>query len=1386
MNGDQQPGTESLPLSLKRRVDEVCDRFEKAWRAGQGPRIEAYLAEVPEPERVPLLRELLALEIEVRRKGGEKPTPEEYHRRFPEYIEPIDAAFAIAPGDATRDPPGSERATTPHTPPTESSTVDPDPQSPIGPAPVPNHIGRYKVIRRLGGGTYGDVYLAHDTVMDRQVAVKVPSAWLVATERAREEFLREARSVARLQHEGIVRAYDFGQESDKRCYIVYEFVEGESLAERIKPKRIEADPLSHDEAARIVAEVAEALHYAHLQEMFHRDIKPGNILLNRHGRPKVTDFGLAVHEQDLAGERGILAGTLHYMSTEQVRRECHHIDGRTDIYSLGVVLYELLCGRRPYEAKTTDELADQILHREAKPPRQIKDSIHPELERICLKALSKRINDRYTTAKDMGRELFQVAKGGCYPKRLEGQVEPAHGARSKKPKNLLHLMWNSLDSNLQDAFALAYNKKSREGSNRISTRDLFQALHRIGDYALGVLIESLPEGALPDPLGADVGADRNLLNADPLLSDCVQDSLSHFRKLAALPRKLAPVDIFVDIGQHGHGPSVARLRKHGVTPEALERQIEKHGLSVVRREPVTLQDVARRMASAEEPELRRLLLFLQEAGEPACVPLVFRCLNHSSEAVRRQAREIVHSLGWDKVSDTAEDLARRDDAAGVAAVLDGLAAFEAHPAVVALLDRLVVLLKGDLRNRTILLLERKRLGLELDTVGGLFRAIHSPYRIEKVLGQGLFAAAYLARAEGTDLAVVVRVLRPEFVNQPHLRAGFLDLNRRALQLVHENLVLTREARAFPERNTYFAVRDYINGVTLQKLVEAGKHFEPAQIMRILRQLLAALGPVHRGGMTHGGIKPSNVFVCENDRVVLGDLALPIHGIGVTLERLSYDYRYAAPESLRGATVGPQSDFYSLGCVAYELACGEPPFVSDNYLDLAARHMRDAVVPPSQRGSRLGTAGDKLLLKLLAASDAERYVRAEDIVSALDELELLKPPSKFLGRAGGQVGPHTAPLIRDTSLARFQGTESVLGFDASVASLMQATDDTLSPHPAPPPQAAVQRSRIGNYEVLELLGRGGMGVVYKGFDPRLQRVVALKMLPSSALGLARRLIDPTAAPSDELTRFRLEALAVAKLHDPHIVQIYELGEHDGQPYIALEYVGGGSLAQKLRTERPTPRAAAEMVAKLAGAVHHAHVHGVLHRDLKPSNVLLTPDGQPKIADFGLAKIQELPKEDAVLTHSGMIIGTPSYMAPEQAAGEINMISSATDIFSLGAILYESLTGRPPFQGESVMATLSQIATGSVIPAHTHNPAVSLDLSAICMKCLQKEPQNRYGSAQALAEDLERWLKDSMYAQSDWRTSISIHPVQASRHTGLARLTRWCLRVVADLFLFRKRG
>jgi WD40 repeat protein/serine/threonine protein kinase len=267
-------------------------------------------------------------------------------------------------------------------------------------------------------------------------------------------------------------------------------------------------------------------------------------------------------------------------------------------------------------------------------------------------------------------------------------------------------------------------------------------------------------------------------------------------------------------------------------------------------------------------------------------------------------------------------------------------------------------------------------------------------------------------------------------------------------------------------------------------------------------------------------------------------------------------------------------------------------------------------------------------------------------------------------------------------------------------------------------------RLGNYELLQEIGRGGMGVVYKARQVGLDRVVALKVI----------LADDHAS-AQEVARFRHEAEAVARLQHSHIVQIYEVGEQDGRRYFSLEYVDGGNLEKKLAGTPLPARQAAELVEKLAQAMQHAHQQGIVHRDLKPANVLLTAAGVPKVTDFGLAKRLEA---EAGLTQSGAIVGTPSYMAPEQAAGDAKEIGPAADVHALGAILYECLTGRPPFQGASVPDTLGLVRFQEAVPPRRLQPKVPPDLETICLKCLQKERPRRYTTAQALADDLRRFL------------------------------------------------
>jgi len=267
--------------------------------------------------------------------------------------------------------------------------------------------------------------------------------------------------------------------------------------------------------------------------------------------------------------------------------------------------------------------------------------------------------------------------------------------------------------------------------------------------------------------------------------------------------------------------------------------------------------------------------------------------------------------------------------------------------------------------------------------------------------------------------------------------------------------------------------------------------------------------------------------------------------------------------------------------------------------------------------------------------------------------------------------------------------------------------------------------FGDYRLTGEIARGGMGVVYRAHQISLNRPVALKMILAGTL-----------AGEADLRRFRNEAEAVANLDHPGIVPIYEVGVHEGQSYFSMKLIEGGSLAERLPEYTADPKAAARLLVAVARAVHHAHQRGVLHRDLKPSNILVDSQGQPHVSDFGLAKRVE---GDAELTQSGAILGSPPYMAPEQTTGHRGEVTTATDVYGMGAILYAMLAGRPPFRADSVMETIEQVRKREPEPPSGINQRVDLDLQTICLKCLDKDPKRRYGSAAELAEDLDRWLE-----------------------------------------------
>ena len=604
------------------------------------------------------------------------------------------------------------------------------------------------------------------------------------------------------------------------------------------------------------------------------------------------------------------------------------------------------------------------------------------------------------------------------------------------------------------------------------------------------------------------------------------------------------------------------------------------------------------------------------------------------------------------------------------------------------------------------------------TIGG--------YEITAVLGRGSIGTVYLADDTKLGRKVAVKAVA---VSDAKARERLLRDARTAAGLNHPCLLSILD---LGEHEGYlYIVSENMTRGTLAGWVESHGPADPAEAAMVAVAIARGLGYAHQRGITHRDVRPSNIYLGEGNLIKLGDF-----GLARTLDETAQltrsgmvinQVQYAAPEICKGEPTGPATDLYSLGGVLHFLLTGKAPFPGDSPGPVITAKLKGVVPDVRQARPDLPAELAELTARALAPDPKRRAAGVDEWADAVKAVARRifdsRPP-------GAGAAPPPSRAVR-------------IGVDAAPAPAAPASQAAKAVKPArrdpsppskqpvfPAPRSTVSLSPLKvsappGYELLEELGRGGMAVVYKARDTRLNRHVALKMI----LGGAH-------AGADRAERFRREAEAVAALNHPNIVQVYEVGEHENLPFLSLEFCGGGTLAGRLRgTTQPARQAAAmlEIVARAAGAAHKA---GIVHRDIKPDNVLFTEAGVAKLTDFGIAK--RTGATDGP-TGTQAAIGTLRYMAPEQAEGRKD-IGPAADIYALGAVLYEALTGRPPFVGESEVHTMYQVLSVDPVPVRRLAPKVPADLETICHKALHKDPRRRYADAEAFADDLRAFLED----------------------------------------------
>lgn len=561
------------------------------------------------------------------------------------------------------------------------------------------------------------------------------------------------------------------------------------------------------------------------------------------------------------------------------------------------------------------------------------------------------------------------------------------------------------------------------------------------------------------------------------------------------------------------------------------------------------------------------------------------------------------------------------------------------------------------------------------------------FRVERIIGRGGMAQVYYGVDVKLKRPVAIKVIDIRYRSNPSYAQRFVREAQTVATWRHENIIQIYYAD--DDGQLYYFVMEYIDGIDLGKLMSQhsnrGELIPCEEVLRIGRAVADALDYAHQRGVIHRDVKPANVLIANDGRVVLTDFGLVLDIEQGSRGEVFGSSHYIAPEQARRSTDAvPQSDLYALGVILYEMLTGKVPFDDPSPTTVALQHLTLEPPPPREINPNLGAQIEAVLLKALSKSPHKRYQTARALMDTLEKA--IKADYPF------SIEPSTQP--------------------SSVQMSDMATDDLIG-------------QQLDEYRLDALLGRGGMARVYRGLDVHLKRWVAIKVID-----------NPFRTDSDYVMRFEREARAIAQLDHPHIVRLYRYGKANNCLYMAMQYIEGADLETVLATYREDgefiePEDASRIVREVCLALDYAHAKGVIHRDVKPSNIMLNKEGHAILTDFGLALLIEVGTR-------GKIFGSPHYISPEQAISSAVVVPQS-DLYAVGVILYEMFTGELPFDAENPLDVAMLHMSEPPRPLRGLRPEISIELEAAILKALAKEPEDRYLSGAALAEALDKALR-----------------------------------------------